>query len=216
MSKIIKASAWDGEVTDPQIVDPGDFGPVLDAEVLESLSRGKEIVDRAKAEATRIRKRAKDLLGTVAVEKDAERQRGFEEGHQEGLGQLTEKILAAEARHEEILKEAEPEAVRMVVDSVEKILGREIAKGAVVDVIREAITKAVGRKVVLRVNPGDYLTVQKKMKDLTAVLDGSQTFVMKEDESVTAGGCVVETELGTVDARLEIQLAAIRRAFGLE
>jgi flagellar biosynthesis/type III secretory pathway protein FliH len=35
------------------------------------------------------------------------------------------------------------------------------------------------------------------------------------DPALTRGGCVVDTELGTVDARLETRLDALARALGL-
>jgi flagellar biosynthesis/type III secretory pathway protein FliH len=35
-----------------------------------------------------------------------------------------------------------------------------------------------------------------------------------EDPSITRGGCVVESELGEVDARLEVRLDALARAIG--
>jgi flagellar biosynthesis/type III secretory pathway protein FliH len=38
---------------------------------------------------------------------------------------------------------------------------------------------------------------------------------IKEDEQIPPGGCVVETEMGAVDARLETQMTAIKKALGL-
>ena len=52
-------------------------------------------------------------------------------------------------------------------------------------------------------------------KDLLTVIDQTQSISVKEDEEIPAGGCIVETELGTVDARLETQLRAIKKALGL-
>lgn len=215
MDKIIKGTPWDDGVRDPAVADLAALGPILDCELLEAMEEAKEILSRAKEEGARIRQRAKDLLATVVVEKDEEKKRGFGEGYEEGLAQVTEKIAGAEAHHARLLAEAEGEVVRMILESVEKILGRELKKGAVVDVVRQAIAKAVGEKIVVKVHPGDFLTVQEGMKGLKEGGDRLQSVVLKEDERISPGGCLVETELGQVDARLEVQMAAIRRAFGV-
>jgi flagellar biosynthesis/type III secretory pathway protein FliH len=36
----------------------------------------------------------------------------------------------------------------------------------------------------------------------------------RADDRVSRGGCILETPLGIVDARLEVQLAALERALG--
>jgi flagellar biosynthesis/type III secretory pathway protein FliH len=183
---------------------------------MTAYEEAKEIVARARQESARLRKEAQATRDQAVVEKEAERERGYNQGLQQGLEQLSEKIMEAELSKEKALNDAEPQIIRMVMDIAEKVIGREVAEGAVVDVVKKAITQAVGRKIVVRIHPMDMPILKDREKDLATVLDQTQSVAIKEDEQIPPGGCVVETEMGAVDARLETQLAAIKKALGLE
>jgi flagellar biosynthesis/type III secretory pathway protein FliH len=209
VAKVIKRIDFDPEF------EPVLFSPVIEREVLDGLQKARKMIERARAEAARIRKNARGVLAEAQVEREEERRRGFEEGRQEGLAELTEKIVGAGEAHEKVLREAEPEIVRMVMEIAEKVIGRELKKGAVVDVVKKAVAQAVGQKIAVRVHPSDASVLKEKEAELMEVLDQTQSIVVKEDETVPPGGCLVESELGTVDARLETQLKGIRKALGL-
>lgn len=209
-AQIIRKIDFDPEF-EPFVLD----SPVIEHEVLSGLEKSEGIVSRARKEASRLRKRAREVLAQAVVEKEEERKRGFEQGHQEGLAALTERLIQAEADRNRVLTEAEPQIVRMVAEIAEKVIGREIQEGAVVDIVRKAVSQSVGQRITVHVHPADRSVLEEKEKELLEVVDKSQTITVKEDEAVSAGGCIVETELGTVDARLETQMAAIRKALGL-
>lgn len=189
--------------------------PVIKHQLLTGLEQEKLILQRAQDEAREIRRRASEVLEQAEREREEERKRGYEEGREEGLGEFSEKVMEAGHAKEKVLREAEPEIVRMVMDIAEKVIGREIKKGAVVDVVRKAIRESVGQKIVVRVNTLDMEVIRGKEAELLAELDKVHSLSVREDETVPLGGCIIETELGTVDARLEVQLAAIRKALGL-
>lgn len=200
--------------------DP-EFEPLLSSavliphRVLESVSQAKSILSEARKEAVEIRKTANEVLEDAELIREEERKRGYEEGREDGLSQWSEKILQASTAREKILKEAEPQMIRMVMDIAEKVIGRAVEKGAVVDVIRKAVAESTGKRMTVRVHPSDLILVKEREKEMMTLIDQNQSLTFRDDESISAGGCVVETELGTVDARLELQLAAIRKALGL-
>jgi flagellar biosynthesis/type III secretory pathway protein FliH len=39
--------------------------------------------------------------------------------------------------------------------------------------------------------------------------------MFREDESIIPGGCIVETEVGTIDAQIDTQLKAIKKALNI-
>lgn len=208
--KVIKRISFDPEF------QPVDLAPVVKARVMTAFEEAKRIIQKARTEAQRMRKQASQVLKQAEVEREQERLRGYENGRQQGLAELAERIFGVEQAREKVLNEAEPQVIRMVMDIAEKVISREIEKGAIVDVVKKAISQAVGRKIVVRIHPADAATVKEREKELMASLDQNQTVSVKEDEEIPAGGCIVESEMGTVDARLETQLAAIKKALGLE
>lgn len=209
LQKIIKRIQFDAEFR------PVNISPVIKARVMTAYEEAKEIITRSRQEASRLQKEAQATLEQAVVEKEAERQRGYNQGLQEGLSQLTQKILETELAREKILGDAEPQIIQMVMDIAEKVIGKEVQEGAVVDVVKKAISQAVGRKISVRINPLDVPFMKEREKELFQAIDQTQSVNIKEDEQIPPGGCVVETEMGAVDARLETQISAIKKALGL-
>lgn len=209
-SKVIKAIQFDKEFR------PVTVGPIVKNRVMTAYDEAKGIILTARSEAERLRQEAESIRKQAALEKEAERERGYQQGLQAGLAELSEKIIEAEFGREKILNEAEPQIIRMVMDIAEKVIGREIEKGAIVDIVKQAISQAVGRKITVRINPIDIPAMKEREKDLLIGLESTQSVSIKEDEQIPPGGCVVETEKGAVDARLETQLEAIKKALGLD
>ena len=200
---------------DPEFEPLLNFSPLIEHEVLDGLERSGQILKRARLESSRLRKKAREILVQANVEREEERKRGFEEGRQEGLSTVTERILTLELAHKKMLEVAESEILHMVMEITEKVIGREVKEGAVVSIVQKAIKQATGRKVTVRVHPGDLVFIREREEEFLSGVDKTRAVSVVEDEGVAVGGCVVETELEKVDARLETQLAAIRKALGL-
>ena len=162
---------------------------VIDGDVFDAKQEARRILDGARADAERLREEA--------------RRDGFDAGRQEGLASVTEKLLRAAVATEQRAATDQAVLVRLAVRIAEKILARQLALAPemVADVARAALATARARdRIALRVHPEDVAAV--------AAL-GVATV---PDATVPRGGCVVETDLGRFDARLDVQLRAVERA----
>ena len=82
------------------------------------------------------------------------------------------------------------------------------------DVIAQVVKSAMGkvadpRGVTLKVNPQDRDAVNSLKQAWLNSDDTGATLELEADESIQRGGCVIETRLGDVDARLDQQLRVI-------
>ena len=157
------------------------------------------------AEVASARTRAAAIVAGAEAAREAARREGFEAGRQEGLAQVTELLARARAATSEQTAAAENDLRTLAVRIAEKILARELAlaPGAVVDIVRAALAAAANRTpLVVRVHPDDVEIVRAARPELT----------VHAEPAVARGGCLVDTEVGTIDARLDVQLAAIERA----
>jgi flagellar biosynthesis/type III secretory pathway protein FliH len=68
------------------------------------------------------------------------------------------------------------------------------------------------RELVLRVNPEDAALMRNSRKKLMDMLGRTKDIAVREDPEVARGGCIVETENGTVDAQLKTQLQMLELA----
>ncbi|MDD5434189.1 MAG: FliH/SctL family protein [Nitrospira sp.] len=95
-------------------------------------------------------------------------------------------------------------ARKVVYEAAEK--EREV----VVNTVREAIRKTSDRETLkVRISPIDYDILSKNKSELLQVVDGIKSIYFDVDETIHPGGCLVETNHGDIDARIDSQFSVI-------
>ena len=138
-----------------------------------------------------------------------------EMGRQEGLSQSTEIIFKAKQQAGVIVAGAEHEIVKLALSIAEKIIGRQLESDpdVALHIAAQAIESVRHQKeLVLRVNPEDAQLMRNSRKKLMDILGRTKDIAVREDPEVERGGCIVETENGTVDAQLKTQLQMLEQA----
>lgn len=148
--------------------------------------------------------------------------RGMEAGRADFERSVGESVAALQAAaaavvhaRETFLNTLEPEVVALAVRIAERILLREAEtdRGLVLRTVRKALEHLTDREsIVLRVNPADLEVVRAEKLRLTEEFDGIARVVVESDAGVLPGGCIAESSLMQVDARLGHQLEAIYSA----
>ncbi len=186
----------------------GEGARRLPAEVHAAVQRARGVLAAAEADARRIREAAEaERQGVLAAAGEA--------GRQEGLARAAVALAAAAGERDRILASAEPELVRLALAVAGKVVAGEVAldRGVVTRIAAEALQAARDRReVVVRVAPADAAALRAEEPRLLEALARARAVAIREDPAVGRGGVVVETEAGTVDARIETRLDALRRA----
>ncbi len=105
--------------------------------------------------------------------------------------------------------------VTLALAIARRIVAREIAEdeGAVLAKSREAIKKIIGvEKIKIHINPSDEEYMREHRNDLSAYADSVKEIVIEADGKVERGGCIIESELGNIDARVSTQFELIEEA----
>ena len=106
----------------------------------------------------------------------------------------------------------ETAAVSLAAAIAEKIVRHELSRqpGLSVAMIREALQLAAGQPhLKLHLHPQDLTLLQTCGHDALGQLAAVGQAEFIGDESITPGGCVIETRHGVIDARLETQVSRI-------
>lgn len=187
--------------------------------------------ERAKQELSRAQQEASTILEAARAEAETIRAQAWAEGHQAGLeagreagvqecrAQLDEILatvrgvleeahrVAADAarRHEEeIVQTALMIAARLARQP--DVLGPETVRR----LLEEVLPRTAGiHEVTIRLHPADLQAIKAMSADLTTHLEGGARVQWVGDERITRGGCLIETERGQLDARVETRLARI-------
>ena len=190
---------------------------IISKEEIKAKTKVEIILDAAQKEADRIRAEAEALRLQVQAEMEKAKQKGYAEGREEGSSELTEEIVRVRRLKEEFFANAEPDVIKLVMDIAEKVIGKLVAqhKEATHAVVHQALERSLGDKIVVRLHPADWKRLQSADIAFKDILDRTKHLHFREDETIQKGGCVVETEIGTIDAQLETQLKAIKKALGV-
>jgi len=214
---------------------PSPIPPPIDVDAIAKQAR--ELIDNAEAHAKALLQdafaRASQLLTEAGQRGDTLVQTMQSEaraaGHAEGLAGADREMsdmlatmrnlvdMARVERHK-LMESAEPELVRLAVGIAERVLHQQIAldRGVVVEMAKVAISRLVEKEsVTVRVNPGDLERMREHRDELLS--NGEiKNFRVVEDQRVDRGGVVVETDGGTIDARISTQVNEAKRVLHIE
>jgi flagellar assembly protein FliH len=178
------------------------------------------IVEAAKRSAEEIES---ETRSTLEDERKAALEQGREEGRKEGytggmaeverLIQRTQVALErAQDKRGEILTETEQEIINLVLRITRKVVKviadnqREVVISNVVQALRKVRDRG---NVIIRVNLADLKLTTEHTKEFIRMLEGVKSIHVVEDTSVDAGGCIIETDFGEIDARISSQLSEL-------
>ena len=208
MAKIIKGSG-----DDPRRQTSGTGGQgIIKGEVFDASQEAREIQARAIEKAAAI-------VAAAREEADRIRENAREEGRKEARAEANALLVKARIEREKIIASAEPQLVALGRRIAEKIIGRELEvdESVIVDVVRGAIaTVRQQSEIIIRANPEDLEALEAGRQDLISVLARAKDVTLRGDPEISRGGCVVESELGTIDAQLETQLDVLQRILSSE
>jgi len=190
---------------------PPPAAPVLTHDAVVTWLQDKEA-------RTRI---AKLLADDVESLRAAARAEGYAAGKTEGLARAKEEsdgvlnTLEAMAGKMEAALQAEiaelsDQCAEIVCAALAKIAGpvlsmREAAVGTVLEVLKQLKD---GADLVIRVAPRDLPGLAEREAEIERACVGRK-FSLVEDTRVEAGGCIVESSLGSLDGRFDVQLRAL-------
>jgi len=148
--------------------------------------------------------------------------KGVEQGCAEATAASQEKVdqavSALRAAVEEIEKarsrdreRMEIETARLALAIAKKIIRYETEHGNVIENVVKAAMRQVAdpRKLTVRLNPRDIEAAAALGDQLQNGEDADSQLALEGDETVDRGGCVIETRLGDVDARIDQQIKVI-------
>ncbi len=132
------------------------------------------------------------------------------------LGSLQQGILQLKNLRQDTYQRIENEVVDLAMAIARKVICREIEvdKEVVVCVAREALAKVEAPgKIKIKLNPADLQFIDETKYQLSELIGNIDNVTLEAEGSIQSGGCVVETDLGEIDARIENQLQAVEESF---
>ncbi|MFQ5449535.1 MAG: FliH/SctL family protein [Nitrospinaceae bacterium] len=184
----------------------------FDAKKIQKAKQGvKEIladaIQKAKRQAIEIKEQA---------EKEA-RKTGYEEGFKKGeldakeefrplLETLQNTIRDLSGFRKKMYSKVEREMVEMVISLVKKVIEFELStrEDSVQEMIKLAVQSVLDKEsMTIKINPVDKEYAENFRPELQRQFGEIKNITFEPHSGIERGGCIIETNFGTVDARMD-------------
>lgn len=173
------------------------------------LVEAQEIVEKAKQEA-------KELLAETKEECKALKKQAKEEGLQEGLSRFNQQILNLNEQINHIKLATQQQVLPIALKAAKKIVGEELQTNpaAIISIVQQALKPALHcQEIKIYVNKNDLESLQQEKENLKSKFERLHSLNIEERSDIDIGSCVIETEVGIINATLDNQWRALEAAF---
>lgn len=175
----------------------------------DAKQEAQQIIDHAIEESEKIKEEAR----TSGLD---EARREAEESASDKVREAIETLNEAVKERKRIIKDSEAEILRLALKVAEQIIRSEVSlhRDVCLNIVSEAIGRVSDREqVIIKVNRDDMEHIKKYKDKISGLVDGVKSLSIVEESSIEPGGCIIETNLGYVDARISTKMKAIEEAF---
>ena len=186
-------------------VTPSAGTRVLKASEAAVLLEANAVLDAA-------RERVADMERKAGEAYERRREEGYRDGVEEGRLEHAEKVMETVLSSVEYIEGIE--ATLVIAVAVRKVIGEIDENERIVRIVRNALVTVRNQQhVTIRVAPADEKAVREGLASMLASVPGGASFLdVVPDARLERGACLLESELGVVDASLETQLKALENA----
>jgi flagellar assembly protein FliH len=152
---------------------------------------------------------------------------GFHQGEKAGMEMAERKMEAVMRRYSESILEVarlkpalyaavERDVTKLALEVAKKIVHREIQadREIIITLVKVALSHVSEKSAVtVHLHPVDYNYLLEHRAELTNGAGNGREIMLLADKSIERGGCLVQSECGDIDARIEEEFREVERSF---
>ena len=180
---------------------------VLRATDLAAWVDASALIDQAQLQADAIVEGAQSAYQAECV-------RGFETGQEDARLEQVEQMMENIAQTIDYFAKVETRMVDLVMKAVRKIIDDFDDSERVMMTVKNVLSVVRNQKqMTLRLHSEQVDGVKERVNDLLAAYPGVGYIDILADNRLELGSCILESDIGLVEASMEGQLAALHSAF---
>ena len=157
---------------------------------------------------------AEAIVAQAQAAFEAERQRGYEEGVEEAKLEQSEQMIENISSTIDYFGKVEGRMVDLVMQALRKIISDFSDEERVLITVKNVLSVVRNQKqMTLRLHPQQVDVVKARVNDLLANYPGVGYLDIVADSRLKLDACILESDIGLVEASMEGQLDALKNAF---
>jgi type III secretion protein L len=193
-TKVIKAKSYTRVVS-------------IDKILSKAQSKAEEMISKAKKQAEEIIKDAKAVYAS-------EKQKGYREGLEKAKHEMTVEMSTTSLKTVQYYHSIEKKVVALVMDTVRKVIDGTDKRELIIGLVKKALLIFKSQKMIkLKVAQVHVDLLNEYLSEVMTGYPYIDTVEIKGDERISPNELIMESEIGIVNAGIDIQLAAIEEAF---
>lgn len=158
----------------------------------------------------------KEILSSAQDAYIAERQRGYAEGSEEAKLDQSGSMVEIVSQTVEYFGKVETRMVDLVLDAVRKVVSDFDDRQRVTTVVKNCLDLVRSQKhLSLSVHPSQVEYLRSQISELQKIYPSITQIDVHPDQKLAVDACVVETEIGIVEASLAGQVDMLREALSV-
>ena len=174
-----------------------------------TLMQAKDILDQA-------HKEREELLEETRKECEELKKQAEAQGFQKGLEMFNDQIMGLETSIKTTRHELQAQVLPLALKASKRIVGEELTLNpdSIVNIVQQAIRPVTThQQVKIYVNKADMGKLIAHRDDLKMKFEKLESLTIEERSDISEGSCIIETEVGIINATLENQWRALEGAF---
>ena len=216
MATILKTSGEQSRHDTPRTVafNFGDVTAKAEQYLTQVRREAAKIIADAQNDAEQVRLQAKrDGRADALAAAEESMQRKVEQQLQFLVPAIQEAVVEVNREKVAWLKRWETDALKVAIAIAQKVIRRELEHDPQItlELVREALQLASGLGTLkVRLNPADHRALAGQLGGIVSEMRKLTPTEVLADDSISPGGCRVDTDYGEVDQQIETQLERIR------
>ena len=208
IGKVIKGgdSSEVSPLHEKPLLPPPSRRGVVNAEEYEAKTAGKQIIAEAQAKAEEIKAEALRFKEEVFS-------KARDEAKADVQARQAEELARAKMQAGQIIADSEKAVLDLALKVAAKIISRDLERDPeiLLEIVANCTEAARSSKaMILKVHPEDGKLLREKRPRLIELIGRAVDITVRDDAEVERGGCVIQTEYGTIDGQIRTQFEMLR------
>jgi type III secretion protein L len=182
---------------------------IIPSDSFSKLADASKVLEHIKEDAEKYRLQ-------IAKESEEIKEHAEMAGYEAGFKKWAEHLVKLENEIEKVHKELQQLVVPVALKAAKKIVGKEIelSPEVIVDIVANNLKAVAQHKhVTIYVNKKDLAILDKNKPLLKELFESLESLSIRPREDITPGGCIIETEMGIINAQLDHRWRVLEKAF---